>query len=138
MNAGRILRESGYDTEELRSILQPVDPDEINVWPASNWLRRLWRPGIKGVTQGRLILVHPDMLTGDSDRLGRLVIHELVHVRQFADLGYVRFLGGYVREYWNSRWSGQGHRDAYLGISAEEEARQVTKQMVALKKSRVS
>jgi hypothetical protein len=136
VNAGRILREAGYDSEELRDILHPVDPDDINVWPASRWLRRLWRPGIKAVTQGRLIMVDPNILKGDRDGLARLVIHELVHVRQFAEQGYLRFMASYIGGYWRARLSGAEHRDSYLGLGAEQEARSVTQQMIELRKSR--
>jgi hypothetical protein len=52
-----MLREAGYDTPDLRRQIAPVDPDDVNVWPASSVLRRVWRPGISGVTYGRLVLV---------------------------------------------------------------------------------
>lgn len=126
MNAGRILRRSGLDTPELRSELSPVDPDRVNVWPASRWLRKLWRPGINGVTQWRWVFVEPDLLRGPVDRLARTVLHELVHVRQFTEKGYLRFMLGYVGHYLRSRLGGTGHREAYLNNPAEVEAREVT------------
>lgn len=125
MNAGRILREAGYDTPELRDAIAPIDPDEINVWPASRWLRMLWRPGIKGVTQGRWIFAHPDLFD-DRKRLARLVVHELVHVRQFEEAGYPLFIFRYLRDYVSGRLSGVGHREAYLNNPAEVEAREIT------------
>lgn len=127
MNAGRILRDAGLDSPELRAELSPIDPDQINVWPASAFLRKLWRPGIRGVTQGKLIMVDPKFLTGDRDRLARLVVHELVHVRQFKERGYIPFMAGYVFQNLRGRLGGKTAREAYLDIPAEREARAVAK-----------
>lgn len=125
MNAGRILAESGYDSKELRSLLRPIRPEDVNVWPAAKWVRRFWRPGVGGVTQWRWVFVDPSLF-GDKDRLARLVIHELVHVRQFREQGYLRFMFRYVSDYWRARRGGMGKRDAYLAIPAEIEARELT------------
>ncbi len=125
MNAARIIIQAGYDVERLRRSLAPVDIDSVNVWPASRWLRSLWRPGVKGVTQGRWVFVDP-VLFDDRERLARLVIHELVHVRQFAIHGYVRFMLSYILGYLRGRRSGLAPRDAYLAIPAEQEARELT------------
>ena len=133
MNAGRLLRETGYYTESLKVRIAPVDPDEINVWPASRLFRLTWRKGIKGVTHGRFVFVDPEMMSGDRERLARLVIHELIHVRQFAATGYPRFVISYLREYWKGRLAGKSPRDAYLGIPQEEEARELTDLTVRLR-----
>ena len=125
MNAGRILRNADLDTLELRRELAPIDPDTIKVLPASRWLRSLWKPGIRGVTQGRWVFIDPDMFNTTPERLAKLVIHELVHVRQFADRGYVPFMARYVFENVRGRLSGKTARQAYLDITAEREAREV-------------
>lgn len=126
MNAGRILREAAYDTDALRVRLSPVNPDEINVWPASPLMMRLWRPGIKGVTHWKLVFVDPELMRGDRKRLARLVIHELFHVRQFQDSGYLPFALRYIYEYARGRLQGKDARQAYLEIPAEAEARELT------------
>lgn len=126
MNAGRILRQAGFDTEALRVRIAPVDPDDINVWPASRVFRRFWRSGIRGVTHWRFVFVDPDLMRGDPERLARLVIHELVHVRQYVAAGYLRFVTSYLREYWLGRIGGKSPRQAYLDISMEREARELT------------
>lgn len=131
MNAGRILREAGYDTDALRVRIAPVDPDQINVWPASRLFRRLWRQGIRGVTHGRFVFVEPDVMRGDRERLARLVIHELIHVRQYRAAGYVRFVTSYLEEYWIGRLGGKTPREAYRDISHEREARELTERTVS-------
>ena len=77
-------------------------------------------PGANGMTVGRLIL----LLRDDDHSGGRtLLAHELVHVEQYAQLGTVRFLRRYLREYFANLWRLRSHRRAYLAISYEAEAR---------------
>ena len=130
MNAGRILRKVGFDNDELRAAVAPVDPDYVNVWPASRLMMKLWRKGISGVTIRSWVFVDPELLRGDPIRLGRLVIHELVHVRQFEESGYVPFSLRYLYEYIRGVLGGKGLRQAYLDISAEQEARAVTETLL--------
>ena len=77
-------------------------------------------PGTRGMTVGRLI-----MMLRDDDRSGQRVLlaHELVHVEQYAELGTARFLRRYLREYFVNLWRLRSHRQAYLAISFEAEAR---------------
>ena len=77
-------------------------------------------PGFHGMTVGPLIL-----LLRDDDQSGRRVLlaHELVHVEQYAQLGIRAFLWRYVREYARNLWRLRSHRQAYLAISLEVEAR---------------
>lgn len=131
MNAGRILRDAGYDTDALRVRIAPVDPDDINVWPASALFRRLWRHGIHGVTHGRFVFVDPDVMVGDRRYLARLVIHELIHVRQYRATGYLRFVTSYAREYLKGRIGGLSPHEAYRQISHEREARELTERTVS-------
>lgn len=125
MNAARILVGAGIDSDELRAELDPVRPEDVNVWPAAPYLRLLWRSRIRGVTLWKLVLADPEILRGDNQRLARFVVHELVHVRQFVQLGYFRFMARYLREYLSARLRGEPHREAYLAISAEVEAREI-------------
>jgi hypothetical protein len=132
MNAGRILRDAGYDSRALRAWIAPVDPDDINVWPAAAMFRRLWRTGIKGVTHWKWVFVDPEVMRGDRKRLARLVIHELVHVRQYLELGYLGFTARYVRDYLRGRIGGKDKHQSYLDIAAETEAREITESTLKL------
>jgi hypothetical protein len=78
----------------------------------------LLSPGAHGMTVGRRIL----LLKGHTDR-ELLIAHELVHARQYAEQGRVRFLARYLRDYLRNLWRLRRHRAAYLAIPAEEEAR---------------
>lgn len=54
----------------------------------------------------------------------RLRKHELVHVHQYKQLGMIKFLYRYLKEYFKFRLKGMDHYHAYLEISFEKEARQ--------------
>ncbi|MDX1469118.1 MAG: DUF4157 domain-containing protein [Acidimicrobiia bacterium] len=128
MNAGRILEGAGHDLGHIRSQLG-TDPVSVNVWLASRRFRSLWRSGVRALTLGRNVFVDPRLLV-DRERLARVVVHELVHVRQFEEDGFLPFLWRYVRAYISQRWRGLGPREAYLAIPAEQEAREITSRVM--------
>lgn len=76
--------------------------------------------GASGMTLWRFVF-----LRSDIDRRGnsKLMAHELVHVRQYADLGYIRFSLRYLRDYARNLLRLRDHRAAYLEIPVEIEAR---------------
>ena len=69
------------------------------------------------MTLGRQILVRPHAVHDE-----RLLRHELVHVRQFRELGAIRFFTQYLGAYLRGRLSGYGHWDAYRRTPLEVEA----------------
>ena len=74
-------------------------------------------PQAAAITLGNVICVRRKF--ADSDEL---MAHELVHVRQFGELGWPRFLVRYVRSYLRGRLAGYGHMAAYRRIPLEVEA----------------
>jgi len=70
------------------------------------------------MTLGRWILVRRGHEHDDG-----LIAHELVHVRQWRELGAFRLLTQYLCAYARGRRRGLGHRDAYEAIPFEAEAR---------------
>jgi hypothetical protein len=54
-------------------------------------------------------------------------------VRQYKAAGYLRFVVSYLKEYWMGRAGGKSPPQAYLDISMEREAREVTELTVALR-----
>jgi hypothetical protein len=79
---------------------------------------RLVPPGSAGITIGRTIRLRP----GREDD-PKLIAHELVHVRQYAEQGRVPFLVRYLAAYLRNLARLRRHRAAYLAIPAEVEAR---------------
>lgn len=129
MNAVEILRASGLDTEELRAMLYPVEFERVIVVPAPPLLLRVWARGTGALTLLHWVFVHPDLLETGDRGLGRLLVHELVHVRQWSDYGTIRFLHRYLGEYLAGRRRGVGHRMAYWSNPFEAEARAVTERL---------
>ena len=76
--------------------------------------------GVAGMTLGRFILLRRDHATDE-----RLLAHELVHVRQWRELGVPRFLWCYLSAYTVGRAQGLSHDDAYRAIPLEVEARRL-------------
>ena len=76
--------------------------------------------GADGMTIGTIVFLRDDRDTS-GDRA--LMAHELVHVRQFAEQGVIPFFASYVGDYLRGRRAGSNHRQAYLDIEAEQEAR---------------
>ncbi len=79
-------------------------------------------PQADAITLGRTIIVRES----SADHAG-LMAHELVHVRQFAELGAARFFVRYVGSYLRFRLSAYGHMAAYRRIPLEVEASWVSR-----------
>jgi Domain of unknown function (DUF4157) len=75
-------------------------------------------PGVSAMTLGRLIVLRRDHAADEA-----LLAHELVHVRQWRELGAPRFLWRYLGAYTRSRLAGLTHQQAYEAIPLEVEAR---------------
>jgi hypothetical protein len=85
-------------------------------------ISRLVAPGAAATTLGRFVFVRPGAAASQ-----RLMDHELVHVRQWQNLGILGFLTQYVGAYLRWRVRRYPHWAAYrripLEIEAEWEAR---------------
>jgi hypothetical protein len=76
-------------------------------------------PQAGAMTLGRTILIRPGREDDDD-----LLAHELVHVRQWADLGHLRFLVRYLGAYLANLARLRRHMAAYRAIPLEVEARE--------------
>jgi len=75
-------------------------------------------PGVAAMTLGEAHHTNRDGHPSEA-----LLAHELVHVRQWRELGAARFLWRYLGAYTHHRLSGLNHQQAYEAIPAEVEAR---------------
>ncbi len=115
----------GVDPAEMARLSGLEDIDRVPVRRAPRWMTKAWRGDVGAMTLPWGIFVRGDLLAGDRTALVRLIRHELVHVRQWGELGPVRFLVRYLSEYLRLRRAGLGHQRAYQEISFEREARQL-------------
>ncbi len=95
------------------SLVPPADVARARIVDVP-WLT----PGVAAMTLGRVILLRRDHADDTA-----LLAHELVHVRQWRELGAARFLWRYLGPYARSRASGLSHQRAYETIPLEVEAR---------------
>jgi hypothetical protein len=105
--------------------LTPTELDAYDVLPRALATRvRIQRvpflaPGANGMTFGRFVLLRND---GLFDGSRKIIAHELVHVRQYYELGTLRFLAQYLRHYGRGLLRLKRHRAAYLAIPFEQRA----------------
>jgi hypothetical protein len=74
-------------------------------------------PGSAAITIGSVVSVRTEYAAD-----ARLLRHEQEHVRQWRELGYLRFLHQYLGAYARFRRAGFGHQAAYRLIPLEVEA----------------
>ena len=120
------MRLGGADPAEIGNRLGLGDIDRVAIRTAPKWMVRTWRGDVAAMTLPWAIYVRNDVLVGESSRLARLISHELVHVRQWQQLGIMRFLRLYLSDYLGGRREGLSHNQAYLAISLEMEARRIS------------
>jgi hypothetical protein len=127
--AAEPLDRAGIDPRRLSVALPTVDPSDIVVRPASRWFRRTWARGITAVAMPWGIYLAPDRIEQPDPALARLMVHELTHIDQWRRLGPFGWTRAYVGDYLRGRWSGLSHREAYLAIGLEREARDVARRL---------
>lgn len=76
----------------------------------------------QGAVLGRNVFLRM-VVPADGD--SRLIAHELVHVRQWSELGIVGFSYRYVSQFLRGLVRTRRWQDAYQQIEVEEEARQI-------------
>jgi len=119
------LTRANLDLERLSIALPTVDPSKVRVFAASRRFRVFWARGISAVAMPWGVYMHPDRLERPAADIGRLIVHELVHIDQWRRLGALGWARSYIGDYWRGRRRGLGHRGAYRAIGLEEEARGV-------------
>ena len=129
-SAASILGPSGAWSERLARLV-PLNLDEVAVRVAPGWFTRVWDKRVAAVTLPWAIYVRREQLRSPGEQLNRLLVHELVHSRQWAELGWLRFATRYLSEYLAGRWRRLGHWRAYKSISLEREAEQIERTVYA-------
>jgi len=124
-----VVRSAGIEYGDLIHTVGIVDLAKVRVVPAPRWMLRFWARGVAAMTVRNRIFMDPELVPAHPHERAALVIHELVHVRQWAQLGAVRFLASYVAGYLSGRLGGLDHRTAYVEIHLEREARLIQERL---------
>lgn len=125
MRIGALLAAAGLTADVVASRTGLPDVTAIDVRPAPSWMERLWGSRASAMTLGSRVFVARSVLAGDPVVLGRLLVHECCHVRQWRQAGALRFVFRYLTDYLRGRVAGLDHRDSYRAIRYEAEARQL-------------
>ena len=125
------LEAGGVDPAALAAIAPGVDPERLLVREARPWFERLILRGPSAIALPYVVYVHSRAYNRPRADLTRLVVHELVHVSQWREEGYVRFAFRYVWDYLRGRLRGLSHAESYRSIGYEAEARALTEQLLA-------
>ena len=119
MRVGRLLGNVGLDSAVVMGVTGLSDLSGVEVLPAPAWMRRMWVGDVGAMTVMSRIFMRPDLIARPD---ARLLVHELVHVRQWRTEGFVRFLLTYALDYVRARLRGAAHGEAYGSIRYEVEA----------------
>jgi hypothetical protein len=76
-----------------------------------------------GITIGRHIWAPNDFSSRTLEEQLAFLAHELTHVEQYRQLGFLGFLRGYLGEYRANRRLGMNRTEAYRRITFEDQAR---------------
>ncbi|MDH3190269.1 MAG: DUF4157 domain-containing protein [Acidimicrobiia bacterium] len=111
---------------ELLEAIDPIQPEDVAVVPTPAFMIRGWARDVDAMTIGSTIYLRPGLFESERRRLVDLIVHELVHVRQWGERTAGSFLSRYLGQYLLARLRGAGHHVAYRSIGAEVEAREVS------------
>lgn len=125
------LEAGGIDPSTLARVAPLVDPERLLVREARPWFERIALRNSAAIALPYVVYMRASVYTRPRVQLTRLVIHELVHVNQWREEGYVHFVLSYVGQYLRERLRGRAHDEAYRAISYEVNARRDTEDVVA-------
>jgi hypothetical protein len=77
------------------------------------------------MTLGSRIYLDPGFLGEPGRAGGVLLVHEMIHTRQWREFGFLGFVRRYLGDYIRGRLQGKDHRQAYMDIRFEVEARRL-------------
>jgi len=122
MKVATLIVAAGLDLDRMRAEFHPVNLDRVQVLPIPGLFLKFWPENVAAMTLGSRIFMKPSRLFGDPAGIKYLIIHELVHVRQWSEYGVFGFLRRYLGEYIRGRMQGLGHNTAYERNRLEVEA----------------
>lgn len=125
------LEAGDLDLEALARIAPGVDPERLLIREARPWFERVILRRAAAIALPYVVYVHSRAYVRPKADLTRLVVHELVHVSQWREEGYVRFAARYLGDYLRQRLRGRPHMEAYRAIRYEVAARACTDELLA-------
>ena len=125
------LEAGDVDLSALALLIPGVDPERLLIREARPWFERLVLRRAAAIALPYVVYVRTSTYVRPRADLTRLVVHELAHVSQWREDGYVRFAARYLGDYLRERLRGRSHIESYLAIRYEAGARAVTDRILA-------
>jgi hypothetical protein len=125
------LEAGSIDPVALARIAPGVDPERLLIREARPWFERLVLRRPTAIALPYVVYVHSRAYNRPRADLTGLIIHELIHVSQWREEGYVRFAFRYLGDYLRSRLRGHSHSESYRSIRYEAAARALTEELLA-------
>ena len=125
------LEAADLTARALAEIAPAVDPERLLVREARPWFERVVLRRFEAIALPYVVYVRPRAYTRPRREITALIVHELVHVNQWREEGYLRFAWRYLRDYVRGRVKGKTHDEAYRAIGYEQEARALTERLLA-------
>ncbi|MBT8164532.1 MAG: hypothetical protein KJO97_03200 [Acidimicrobiia bacterium] len=125
------LEAGGLDLDAFARIAPGVDPERLLIREARPWFERLVLRRVAAIALPYVVYVHSRTYLQPREDLTKLVVHELVHVSQWREDGYLRFAARYVGDYLRERMRGRSHDEAYRSIRYEVDARACADELLA-------
>ncbi|HET9294186.1 MAG TPA: hypothetical protein VFO06_07815 [Gemmatimonadales bacterium] len=118
------MKRPGRIPAGLQDILRPLFPAlDLSSIRLSVGKPFFLRQGFDGMALGRRIWAPGDFYDRTPREQLSFLAHELTHVEQYHELGFIGFLRGYIAEYRAHRRQGLSRTEAYHRISFETQAR---------------
>ncbi len=116
--------------EEVAQLLAPFFPDyDLSLVCVHEGIPRYVVGNPVGYADRHNVYFAPGSYRVDTIQGLALIAHEVAHCRQYHQHGVWRFRARYLAAYFNNRWRGMDHLQAYRNIPFEIEAREVEAQV---------
>lgn len=117
------LEAGGVDLASVAELTPGVDAERLLIREARPWFERLVLRSSTAIALPYVVYVHSHTYRRPRRQLARLVVHEMVHVSQWRQEGYLRFAFRYSWDYLRGRARRRSHAEAYNAIRYEVVAR---------------
>ena len=100
---------------------------------------------VHGITFGSRIFIKPALLSLNQNNLSKLpedlIAHEIAHVLQYRQEGFINFFYKYLTSFWRNlrkkkNWDAYSRHESYLEIPFEIEARAVAAEFIEWNRKR--
>lgn len=124
------LEAAGIDLSSVQAVAPGVDLERLLVREATSLFEKLILRRNAAIALPHVIYMHSRWYGRPRAQLGRLVVHEAIHVSQWRQTGNLKFVATYAFDYLRGRIRRRSHDQAYQQIRYEVQARDATNKVL--------